>query len=106
MKVKLLKKVRKRFEIFHLPMGFVLDNEHFNYNLYKLVDNELGCLYDEYAQLGRVSGNIQFTNLVFNTHTECINYLKSRIIRRLRREGYRQRKDKQVELVKKKVWYN
>jgi hypothetical protein len=108
MKVKLLKKVRKRFEIIHLPQGFVFEGDHYNCNLFKLVDNNKDICYKEiYVQLGRKpTGNQCCGNEeIFNTEIECINYLKFKIIRRLRSEGYRQRKDKTIEKVQKKVWY-
>lgn len=39
MKVKLLKKIRKRFSIIHMPKGFVdNDGDLYDYNLFKLVD--------------------------------------------------------------------
>lgn len=104
MKVKLLRKVRKRFEIFHLPKGFMFDGQHFNYDLFKLVDikDTLG-LNPVYVQLeGKNINEIKFCEKVFNTKEECIYYLKSRIIKRLRREGHTQRRDKNITSVK--VW--
>jgi len=37
MKVKLLKKVRKRFSIIHLPKGMFYLDEEYNYNLFKII---------------------------------------------------------------------
>jgi len=121
MKAKLLKKVRQRFEIIHMPKGYVSFDgehcgEHYNYNLFKLIDHKKGDLFDVYAQLGeRADGrryvnkilNIEcYVSKIFNTEIECIDYLKSRIIERLRVEGYSQRKDKTIQLAQKKVWHN
>jgi hypothetical protein len=102
MKTKLLRKVRKRFEIFHLPTGFV-DKEgyHFNYNLLRLVDNENN--YAQYAQIGRNDNNYCGINEIFNTEKEAIEFLKHVIIRRLRSEGHRGAKDKQK--ISKKIWH-
>ena len=106
MKIKLLKKVRKRFEIFHLPKGFVNRGEHYDYNLFKLIDNKNGSLYDVYAQLGKnIKYHRQYTAHIFDTEGECIAYLKQEIIERLRSEGHRQRKDKVIHMVQKKVWH-
>ena len=111
MKVKLLKKVRKRFEIYHLPNGFTDSNGYkYKYNLYRLEDYKYGFLWDAYAQLGGklVNNNDKFKNFtddIFDTEQECIAYLKSRIISRLRQEGFRGRKEKNIEKKIKKVWY-
>jgi hypothetical protein len=107
MKVKLLKKVRKRFEIFHLPKGLVDDGTHYDYNLFRLVDNNKSD-FDwnfKYAQIGKKEGRNQWVEQIFNTEDEGINYLKSVIIKRLKSEGHKQRKDKTIQIVQKKVWY-
>jgi hypothetical protein len=107
MKVKLLKKVRKRFEIFHLPKGLVDDGTHYDYNLFRLVDNNKSD-FDwnfKYAQIGRKEGRNQWVEQIFDTEEEGINYLKSVIIKRLKSEGHKQRKDKTIQIVQKKVWY-
>jgi hypothetical protein len=105
MKAKLLKKVRKRFEIFHLPKGYVDGGTHYNYNLFKLVDNDVGGWGNLYAQLGKREDGRRYVDEIFNTEVECINYLKSRIIKRLRSEGYKQCKDKSIQTAEKKVWH-
>jgi hypothetical protein len=107
MKVKLLKKVRKRFEIYHLPKGLVNDGTHYDFNLFKLVDNNKSD-FDwnlKYAQIGRKEGRNQWVEQIFDTEEEGINYLKSVIIKRLKSEGHKQRKDKTIQIVQKKVWY-
>jgi hypothetical protein len=100
MKTKLLRKVRKRFEIFHLPNG---DNEHYNYNLFRLDDNKKSHFYARYAQLGRMKTGNQWCTDIFETEKECIEYLKSIILNRLRREGHKGRRDKTF-IIQKKVW--
>ena len=107
MKVKLLKKVRKRFEIFHMPNGFIsrIDNTYYNYNLYCLYDNDLGRGHQIYAQLGvKYSTDNYYTDDIFKTEKECIDFLKSEIIKRLRFEGYKGRKDNHITNSIKKVW--
>jgi hypothetical protein len=107
MKVKLLKKVRKRFEIFHLPNGKMFDNIHYNYNLFELVDNDGGYWpYDKYAQLRAVSGKYKFCESIFDTEKECIDYLRNNIIKILRSETYNQSsKSKRINNNRIKVWY-
>ena len=105
MKTKLLRKVKKRFEIFHYPKGILFSKDYYGYNLFKLVDNDNSGYYDKYAQLGK-SKNNNFVNdkEIFDTEKECIDYLKSRIIIRLKSEGYKQRKDTIIQNSVKKVW--
>ena len=108
MKVKLLKKVRKRFEIYHLPKGLIDGGTHYDYNLFRLVDNNKND-FDwnfKYAQIGRKEGRNQWVDQIFDTEQEGIDYLKSVIIKRLKSEGHKQRKDKTIQIVQKKVWYN
>jgi hypothetical protein len=99
----LLKKVRKRFEIFHLKKGIPFSKYYYNYNLFKLVDNESN-FYPKYAQLGEAKNGNNFVDEIFDTEKECIDYLKTKIIKRLRSEGYKQRKDKIIQNSVKKVW--
>ena len=106
MKTKLLKKVRKRFEIFHLPKGFLFYGEHVDYNLFKLNDvQDIFEFRKAYVQFGRknINGRI-FCEKSFDTIEECIYYLKCKIIKRLRYEGYTQRRDKNINITEKKVW--
>jgi hypothetical protein len=105
MKVKLLKKVRKRFSIEHMPNGYVdYSGNHYNYNLYKLSDTEDSFgLHEIWAQLGRKEVN--YVNEIFETDAECMNYLRGRIIKRLRFEGFKGRKDSIISGSIKKVWH-
>lgn len=106
MKVKLLKKVRKRFNITHLPIGVSSNGERYEYNLYMLTDST-NEYFERYVQCGRKNGDIQFQNdgLIFETEKECIDRLKKMIVQRLRSEGYRGRKDHKMKQSEKKVWY-
>ena len=103
MKTILLKKVRKRFEIFHLPKGIPFSKYYSGYNLFKLVDNESN-FYSKYAQLGEAKNGDNFVDEIFDTEKECIDYLKTKIIKMLKSEGYKQRKDKIIQNSVKKVW--
>lgn len=104
MKTKLLKKVRKRFSIYHLPNGFVYENKHYNYNLLVLKDNDKGdsILYNDYVQLGGSSLKEKFSLNILESKKEGIDFLKNKIIKRLENEGYRKRVKK---LPENKVWY-
>jgi hypothetical protein len=104
MKIKLLRKVRKRFQIIHMPNGYVgFGGEHYNYNLFKLEDRD-DSWNDKYVQL--LNDKLgQFTDIVFYTEQECISYLKTEIIRILRYEGHRGKKDKVIKNSQKKIWH-
>lgn len=106
MKIKLLKKVRKRFKITHMPMGFTSCGERYEYNLFKLTDST-NEYWERYAQLGRKPGKQQFKKdpFIFETEKECIDYLKGEILEKLRGEGYTGRKDAHMKQAHKKVWY-
>jgi hypothetical protein len=107
MKVRLLKKTRKRFEIHHLPNGEIgYIGERYEYNLFKLTDTT-NQYFEKYSQLGSKEGIRQFCPLEqrFDTEERCIVYLKSLIIDRLRSEGYRGRKDHMIIGSKQKTWY-
>jgi hypothetical protein len=89
MKVKLLKKIRKRFDIIHFPNGKVIDGEHYDYNIFQLVDNNdsgFNWHSDRYAQLGEKPGGKMWCEDIFNTEKECIDFLKERIVKYLRNE--------------------
>lgn len=103
MKVKLLKKIRKRFEIHHYPNGIVRWREHYDYNLFVLTDNTTG--HEDYAQLGREPGRGIFTEHVFGSEKECMNYLTGLIVPCLIYEGYRTKKMNDTVVKSKKVWY-
>ena len=115
MKVKLLKKIRKRFVIEHFPNGFVGKyGRPYNHNLFRLADTKddsigfstkLVCLNPSAnfrVDIGGILGNV----LAFKTSKECIDYLKQDIVQILRNEGYRGRKDKPGYRPVNKVWYN
>lgn len=105
MKVKLLKKVRKRFYINQYPKGII---DCPGYNLFLLQDERDSC-YSVWVQCGvRVDGDKQFceSDLIFSSEKECIDYLKGRIIKKLSGEGYGKRRDKEITGSIKKVWYN
>lgn len=106
MKTKLLKKVRKRFEITHMPKGFSSCGERYEYNLFKLTDST-NQWYERYSQLGRKEGNMQFQKdeFIFETENESIAYLKQCILDRLRGEGHLGRKDYSLNKLHTKVWY-
>ena len=106
MKVKLLKKVRKRFEIIHMPSGFTENGDRYEYNLYKLTDST-NSWYERFAQLGRKTGDKQFVDgtIIFKTENDCIYYLKRCILNRLRGEGHVGRKDHNMKNKHKKVWH-
>ena len=105
MKVKLLKKVRRRFEIVHCPKGIYYGGTHYNYNLFKLIDNSYGEGCDTWVQLGIDNKVKRYTDNVFDTEKECINFLKSAIIFRLRSEGHIGCKDKKIIKLQNKIWY-
>ena len=108
MKVKLLKKVRRRFSIVHCPKGFFIGTDHLDYNVFILYDNDGGEYSSVYAQLGKIPNQkMQCVDAdqIFNTETECINYLKGRIIRRLISEGHKNAKLRGVRSAQKKVWH-
>lgn len=98
MKVKLLKKVRKRFSIFHHPKGVI------RYNIY--YDNVFFTLYDKRSGFEyRVSiGYSPVTYISRYNEAECINELKNMILKILRNEGYPSKKTN--ELKSHKIWYN
>ena len=106
MKARLLKKTRKRFQIIHMPLGFTAFGERYEYNLFKLTDSR-NEYWDQYAQLGKKPGEQQFQKdeFIFETEKECIDYLKSEIIERLREEGHTGRKDIHMKQAHKKVWF-
>ena len=102
MKTKLLKKVRKRFDITHYPKGIMICNTHYNYNLYVLTD-KTNSFYQIYAELG--SNKFTGHKEIFTTEKQCIDYLKSVIIKRLIHEGYSKNRNNRLINKSKKVWY-
>jgi hypothetical protein len=106
MKTKLLKKVRKRFDIIWMPNGFTSFGDRYEYNLFRLTDST-NRFYERYAQLGYKNSNTQFQKdeFIFQTREECIYHLKQCILDRLRSEGHRGRKDHYMNNSHIKVWY-
>jgi len=115
MNVKLLKKVRKRFKIIHLPNGFIdYQGYHYDVNLFQLTDRKNLMMGSEYyTQLGIINQNssnknttisLPFTQNIFYTERDCIVFLKRKIIDILRKEGYRGRKDKKIMEKNKRVF--
>jgi hypothetical protein len=107
MKTKLLKKVRKRFEIVHMPKGFESSGDIYEFNLFKLNDST-NPYYERYAQLKRkpdVSRQFCDKLNIYETEKECIEHLKRCIISRLRSEGHRGVRDKKLSKTHKKVWH-
>jgi len=106
MKVKLLKKAKRRFEIIHMPKGFTAFGNRYEYNLYRLTDST-NQFYERYAQLGRKDSAKQFSKdeHIFETESECIYYLKQCILNRLRSEGHCGIKDFHMEKAHTKVYF-
>ena len=107
MNVKLLKKVRKRFSIHHYPAGVYIVNDHINFNLFVMYDNknEYGTVYTQLHRKPNCARQAVDKDEIFDTEVECINYLKSRIIRRLISEGYGKARRNRINKKSKKVWY-
>lgn len=106
MKTRLLKKVRKRFEIIHMPNGFTSSGRRNEWNLFKLTDSS-NNYFATYSQLGHKEGDVQFAkeSQIFETKEECIHYLKGVIIDRLRDEGHLGAKDHSIKKMHTKVWH-
>lgn len=107
MKVKLLKKVRKRFAITHHPKGIVAFGEIYDYNLFILTD-AYNPYSDEKVQCGLKPNSerqYQKKEYIFENEAQCINYLKDCIIERLKSEGWGNNKMRLVNRASKKVWY-
>jgi hypothetical protein len=67
MSTKLLKKVRKRFEILHLPKGVVFGKDYYDYNLFQLVDLEDDYYSSVYVQLGGKYNYNKFVDVIIDT---------------------------------------
>jgi hypothetical protein len=107
MNIKLLKKVRKRFSIHHCPNGVYIGFDHMDFNLFVLYDkeSEYGTVYAQLHRKPNCGSQAVNNTEIFDTETDCINYLKSRIIRRLTNEGYGNARRNRVNNKSKKVWY-
>lgn len=105
MKVKLLKKVRKRFSIEHYPEGVRIGNEFCNYNVFQLTDNG-GEYYNTYCELKKEEDEkINFCAKKAKTEKECINILLEVIIERLRKDYSNLGKRGFARIKSSKVWY-
>jgi hypothetical protein len=107
MKAKLLKKIRKRFQITHHPKGITEHGEKYEFNLFILKD-DTNQFYNRATQCGfDHSKERQYceANRIFKTEKECIDHLKSLIVSRLRSEGFRGNRDRIMKNTARKVWY-
>ena len=103
LKIALLKKVRKEFEIIHYPKGLICYREYVPNNLFLLKkDGE----YTEKVELKTENKPCVSDNKIFLTEVECINFLKEIILNRLRTDyiAYTRRSNKACSM-RKKVWY-
>jgi hypothetical protein len=107
MKIKLLKKIRKRFEINHHPKGMIINDKRIDSNIFELIDKGDRFEYTWLVNVGEKKMENIYNNIgSFRTERECIDYLKNTIIIILRKEGFRGKKDKLITKNFKKVWYN
>lgn len=106
MKVKLLKKVRKRFEIIHYPKGFYSCNEFYNYNVFRLNDKNDILITRGDVQYCKTITEKKYGSVYYFTEIECINYLKSKIVAILKSEGYASANRSRINKTSKKIWYN
>ena len=107
MKTKLLKRVRSRFTITHLPTGYIdNDGDRWDYNIFRL-DDAKNDFNTEYAQLGRKNTDINKRDFapVFYNEKDCIDYLLFIVIQKLRRNWPKSTKAKNLKLKEIKVWY-
>ena len=116
MKTKLLKEIRKRYQIIHHPNGIMSSNTHYDYNIFALYDSYLKSNLADFSRIQTCQFKIkpkqetqwQKPELIFNTEQECINYLKKCLIKRIKSD-YRylqSRKTHNINKTNKKVWYN
>lgn len=104
MKVKLLKKVRKRFSIEHYPEGVRIGDTFCNYNVFFLLDNS-GEYAHTYCELKNEDEKINFCSMKAETSVECINLLLDVIIQRLRVDYSNLGKRGFGRIKSSKVWY-
>lgn len=109
MKTKLLKTIRKRFTIIHLPDGFISGGTHYNFNLFKLIDNTRPSgIGNHYAQVKKENSNKNFNYNcgIFNSEEECINHLKNIMLISIREEySYYSVINKKINNNQIKVWH-
>lgn len=103
MKTKLLRKVRKRFEINYYPNGYYFtDNDKLNSECVVLIDNS--CIISSrviYKSWDSSWSNRKFTKEV--GYKECYEKLKSQILHSY--EKYGTRRNKKLEKIEEKLWY-
>jgi hypothetical protein len=105
MKIKLLKKVRRRFKIIHCPKGIVRCNELYEGNYYELIDKE-----NSWRNITvQVKSEVNWTyvsNQHLSSDKEAIDYLKKKIIDRLKGGGYGTNKSKTTKAIaaQKQIW--
>ena len=106
MKVKLLKKVRKRFTITHYPNGIRLGDTFYDYNVFKITDtNEPHWAdYSELSNTFKINDK-KFCEDRFSTKKECIDFLLKKVLRRIRAENPNLGNKGHNKTIKKKVWY-
>ncbi len=97
MKVKLLKKVRKRFEICHYPKGITRHQIYYEGVFYTLYDNKVGREYRASINTTNIS------HFICASDYDCINALKQQIINILNSDGYPSKKRNEITV--KKIWY-
>lgn len=113
MKIKLLKKFRKRFDIIHFPKGIRVGNDFYDYNVFRLTDKE-NEYWRVYCQLNQeVYGTpktdkvrIPFCPDSANSEKECINILIERMLFELRSEYSQLGSKGHSRIPSTKVWYN
>lgn len=104
LKIALLKKVRKEWEIIHYPKGLIMYREYVPNNLFFLKrDREYST---EKAELRTENKPYVSDSRVFLTEVECINFLKEIMLESVRKDyaAYTRRSNKAYS-AKKKVWY-
>jgi hypothetical protein len=105
MKTKLLKKIRKRFSITHYPKGITLFGEYYNHDIFRLSDSE-DSYYDRYCELKQAKDAQRFCDIHGETEEECVDILKTCIIKKLNREYLSLGSKCNTRIQTKKVWYN
>ena len=104
MKVKLLKKIRKRFSIEHFPEGVRIGDTFCNYNVFRLTDNDKPY-FDKYCELNPPEDKLKFCSDSALTEKECINFLLGIVLQRLRSEYTSLGKSGFKRIKSSKVWH-
>jgi hypothetical protein len=110
MKIKLLKKIRKRFTITHFPKGIRMGSDFYDYNLFRLTDKE-NEYWRVYCELNTPQEDTEKIKLKFgansaDTERECINLLLEKMLIEIRGEHPRLGFRGHQRIPRKKVWYN